>query len=92
MSKDINCWRRCRGASAAARLRRLDETQNHIVEKESIFLCELRPSILHKRLQEAEICFCSNAGEMKRFNIDVRVRNEVIAVDGENRKVKVKTI
>ncbi|WP_341877268.1 CoA-disulfide reductase [Defluviitalea saccharophila] len=82
------------GASAAARLRRLDETLEIILFEKGEYIsfanCGL-PYYIGGSIEDRDMLFVQTPEEMKeRFNIDVRVRNEVIAVDGENRKVKVK--
>lgn len=84
------------GASAAARLRRLDENIEIIIFERGQYIsfanCGL-PYHIGKVIEEREKLLLQTPEAMKkRFNIDVRIHNEVIAIDKENRKVSVKNI
>ena len=83
------------GASAATRLRRLDEQAEIIMfergEHISFANCGL-PYYIGGVIKERDELLVQTAESMKsRFNIDVRVRSEVIKVDTDNKKVTVKS-
>ncbi|MFS1514311.1 CoA-disulfide reductase [Chengkuizengella sp. SCS-71B] len=83
------------GASAAARLRRLDETAEIILFEKGEFIsfanCGL-PYFIGETIQERSKLLVTSPDMMKnRFNIDVRIFSEVIHVDTENKKVIVKS-
>jgi NADPH-dependent 2,4-dienoyl-CoA reductase/sulfur reductase-like enzyme len=83
------------GASAATRLRRLDEHAEIIMfergEHISFANCGL-PYYIGGVIKERDELLVQTAESMKsRFNIDVRVRSEVIKVDTDNKKVTVKS-
>lgn len=81
------------GASAAARLRRLDE-EAHIVMFErdpyiSFANCGL-PYYIGGSIQDRSKLLVQTPEAMhKRFNIDVRVQSEVVSIDPVNKKVRV---
>ncbi|MCA1295269.1 FAD-dependent oxidoreductase [Paenibacillus sp. alder61] len=81
------------GASAAARLRRLDE-EAHIVMFErdpyiSFANCGL-PYYIGGSIQDRSKLLVQTPEAMhKRFNVDVRTHSEVISIDPANKKVKV---
>jgi CoA-disulfide reductase len=80
------------GASAAARLRRLDESAEIIMFERDEYIsfanCGL-PYYIGETIKEREKLLVQTPESMKsRFNIDVRINSEVIAVD-TNRKVAV---
>ncbi|MDR0267784.1 MAG: FAD-dependent oxidoreductase [Paenibacillus sp.] len=83
------------GASAAARLRRLDE-EAHIVmfERDSYISfanCGL-PYYIGGSIQDRSKLLVQTPEAMhKRFNIDVRTQSEVIAIDPQNKKVRVQS-
>ncbi|QAA34665.1 DsrE/DsrF/DrsH-like family protein [Clostridium manihotivorum] len=82
------------GASAAARIRRLDENANIIMfekgEHISFANCGL-PYYIGETIKEREKLLVQTPEAMKRrFNIDVRVNSEVIELDTTNKKVKVR--
>jgi NADPH-dependent 2,4-dienoyl-CoA reductase/sulfur reductase-like enzyme/peroxiredoxin family protein/rhodanese-related sulfurtransferase/TusA-related sulfurtransferase len=84
------------GASTAARLRRLDETMEIVIlekgEAISYANCGL-PYYIGGVIEDRDDLFIQTpAGMKKRFRIDVRVKNEVISVDRENREVVVKDL
>jgi NADPH-dependent 2,4-dienoyl-CoA reductase/sulfur reductase-like enzyme/peroxiredoxin family protein/rhodanese-related sulfurtransferase/TusA-related sulfurtransferase len=82
------------GASAAARIRRLDENADIIMfekgEHISFANCGL-PYYIGETIKEREKLLVQTPEAMKRrFNIDVRVNSEVIELDTTNKKVKVR--
>lgn len=84
------------GASAAARLRRLDEKAEIIMfergEHISFANCGL-PYYIGGVIKEKERLLLQTPESFKaRFNVDVRVFNEVVKIDRENKKVKVKNL
>ncbi|MDP4127980.1 MAG: FAD-dependent oxidoreductase, partial [Bacillota bacterium] len=83
------------GASAAARLRRLDEEAQIILFERDEYIsfanCGL-PYYIGEVIKEREKLLVQTPAAMKaRFNIDVRVNSEVVAIDLENKKVTVKS-
>lgn len=81
------------GASAAARLRRLDESLEIVIFEKGEYIsfanCGL-PYHIGEVIKEREKLLVQTPEAMKdRFNIDVRVFSEVIEVDSENKKVRV---
>ncbi len=83
------------GASAAARLRRLDENAEIIMferdEHISFANCGL-PYYVGETIKDRDNLLVQTPEAMKaRFNIDVRNFSEVIKVDPENKKVTVKS-
>lgn len=84
------------GASAAARLRRLNEDDTIIIFEKgrdvSFSNCSL-PYHLSGIVDEAEKLVLMNPNKfMKQYRIDARVNNEVIKIDRENKKVVVKDL
>lgn len=83
------------GASAAARLRRLDE-EAHIVMFErdpyiSFANCGL-PYYIGGSIQDRSKLLVQTPEAMhKRFNIDVRIQSEVVSIDPVNKKVHVQS-
>ena len=83
------------GASTATRLRRLDENLEIIIfekgEHVSFANCGL-PYHIGEVIENRESLLVQTPESLKaRFNLDVRVNSEVIEVNGEDKKVKVKT-
>ena len=83
------------GASTATRLRRLDENLEIIIfekgEHVSFANCGL-PYHIGEIIENRESLLVQTPESLKaRFNLDVRVNSEVIEVNGEDKKVKVKT-
>ncbi|AZV57815.1 DsrE/DsrF/DrsH-like family protein [Clostridium sp. AWRP] len=81
------------GASAAARLRRLDENAEIILFEKGEYIsfanCGL-PYYIGETIKERERLLVQTPEAMKAsFNIDVRVNSEVITVDTKSKKVKV---
>lgn len=83
------------GASAAARLRRLDE-EAHIVMFErdpyiSFANCGLPYYIGDSIKERAKLLVQTPEAMHKRFHIDIRIESEVIAVDPVNKTVRVRS-
>lgn len=81
------------GASAAARLRRLDENIEIVMFERGEYIsfanCGL-PYYIGETIKEREKLLVQTPEAMKdRFNIDVRVNSDVTSIDTENKKVKV---
>lgn len=84
------------GASAAARIRRLDATASILVfergEHVSFSNCSL-PYYLSRTVQTAEdLVMMTPESFRASYDIEVRVRNEVIAIDREGKKVTVRDL
>jgi len=84
------------GASAAARMRRLDENAEIILFERDEYIsfanCGL-PYYIGDVIKDREDLLIQTPEDMKdRFNIDVRIRSEVTAIDPENKKVTVKSV
>lgn len=82
------------GASAAARLRRLDENAEIILFERGDYVsyanCGL-PYYIGDVIKERDALLVETPEKIKgKFNIDVRIRNEVIKIDKENKKIQVK--
>lgn len=83
------------GASAAARLRRLDETAEIILlekgEHISYANCGL-PYYIGDTIKDRNKLLVQTPQAMNsRFNIDVRVNNEVVFLDAKNKKLTIKS-
>lgn len=83
------------GASTATRLRRLDENLEIIIFEKGEYVsfanCGL-PYHIGEVIENRESLLVQTPESLKaRFNLDVRVKSEVIEVNGEDKKVKVKT-
>lgn len=81
------------GASAAARLRRLDETAEIIMFERGGYIsfanCGL-PYYIGEAIQERSKLLVQTPESMKaRFNLDVRINSDVIKIDPEQKKVTV---
>ena len=81
------------GASAAARLRRLDETAEIIIFEKGEYIsyanCGL-PYYIGEVIKKKEKLFIQTPENMKkRFNIDVRVNSEVLSIDRKGKTVEV---
>ena len=82
------------GASTAARLRRLDEKAEIIMfergEEISYANCGI-PYYLGDVIKDRDqLTIVSKESFNNQFNVDVRIRSEVISIDRKNKKVKVK--
>ncbi|WP_018752819.1 FAD-dependent oxidoreductase [Paenibacillus sanguinis] len=83
------------GASAAARLRRLDEDAQIVLFERGAYIsfanCGL-PYYIGNTIQERSKLLIQSAEGMKqRFNIDVRTETEVIAIDPVSKTVQVRS-
>ncbi|WP_027623704.1 CoA-disulfide reductase [Clostridium lundense] len=81
------------GASAAARLRRLDEEANIVMFEKGSYIsfanCGL-PYHIGETIKEREKLVVQTPESMEgKFNIDIRINSEVIEIDNENKKIKV---
>lgn len=81
------------GASCAARLRRLDESSEIIMFEKDGFIsfanCGLPYYIGDTITSKGSLTLQSPESFNARFNVDVRIFNEVISIDPENKNVKV---
>ncbi len=82
------------GASTAARLRRLDETAEIIIFERGEYIsyanCGL-PYYIGGSIKERDALLLMTPELMaQRFNVDVRVNNEVISIDRINKTIQVK--
>ena len=83
------------GATALARLRRLDENLEIVIFEKGEYVsfanCGL-PYYIGDIIQNRESLLVQTPESLKaRFNLDVRVNSEVVGVNGKDKKVKVKT-
>ncbi|MDF2503737.1 MAG: NAD(FAD)-dependent dehydrogenase [Clostridium sp.] len=83
------------GASAAARLRRLDENAKIIMFEKGAYIsfanCGL-PYYIGETIKERKKLIVQSPENMvKRFNIDVKTNSEIISVDTDKKFVKVKS-
>ena len=82
------------GATTATRLRRLDENSEIILfergEHISFANCGLPYYVGNVIKNEEDLLVQTPEKFKERFNIDVRISQEVIKIDKENRKVEVK--
>lgn len=84
------------GASAAARLRRLDESAEIILFEKGAYIsyanCGL-PYYIGDVIKERNKLFVQTAASFKqRFNIDTRVLSEVIAIHRAEKKIEIKNL
>ena len=84
------------GATAAARLRRLDEEAEIIVFERGEYIsyanCGL-PYHIGNVIKSRDALFLQTPEGMgAKFNVDVRVKQEVIAIDRAAKKIKVKKV
>ncbi|UYZ37044.1 CoA-disulfide reductase [Clostridium beijerinckii] len=84
------------GASTAARLRRLDENAEIIMIEKGKYIsfanCGL-PYYIGETIDERGKLIVQTVEEMSsKFNLDIRNLNEVISIDKENKKVRVRNI
>lgn len=84
------------GASAAARLRRLDEQAEIIMFEKDEYIsfanCGLPYNISDVISERSKLIVQSPKAMKARFNIDVRNHSKVVAVDTANKKVKVESL
>ncbi len=95
MSKTVIIGGVAGGASAAARLRRLDETMEIIILERGEYIsyanCGL-PYYIGDVIKNRDALLLQTPEMMKsRFNIDVRVKNEVVAINPDGHSITVKT-
>ena len=84
------------GASAAARLRRLDETAEIIIFERGDYIsfanCGL-PYYIGGEIKDRDDLLLQTPESFKRrFNVDVRIRNEVTAIDSGKKQIDVKNL
>ena len=76
------------GATAAARIRRLDEKAEIVVFERSGYIsyanCGLPYYVGDVITDKDELTLQSPAGFKRRFDIDVKIRHEVTAIDGDD--------
>ena len=94
MRKSTDCGRVAGGASAAARLRRLDEHAEIIIFEKDRYIsyanCGL-PYYIGEVIKDRDDLIVQSAEDMKiRFNIDVRTESEVTGINPGDRNVTVK--
>lgn len=84
------------GASAAARLRRLDETSEIIMFERGPYIsyanCGLPYHIGNVIKERASLLLQTPEAMSSKYNIDVRVESEVISINRENKTVDVRKI
>ena len=84
------------GASAAARLRRLDETAEIIMFERGDYIsfanCGLPYYIGGEKKDRDDLLLQTPESFKKRFNIEVRIRNEVTAIDPGKKQINVKNL
>ena len=84
------------GASCAARLRRLDESAQIIVFEKSGFVsyanCGLPYYVGGTIAEKSALTLQTPASFRARFNVDVRVRHEVVAIDRARKVVTVRDL
>ncbi len=84
------------GASCAARLRRLDETAQIVLLERGEYIsyanCGLPYHVGNVIPQRESLMLQTPQAMKKKFNIDVRVKNEVVAIDRQKKLVQVKKV
>ncbi len=84
------------GASAAARLRRLDETAEIVMFERGDYIsfanCGLPYYIGGEIKDRDDLLLQTPESFKKRFNIEVRIRNEVTAIDPGKKQINVKNL
>jgi len=84
------------GASAAARLRRLDETSEIIMFERGPYIsyanCGLPYHIGNVIKERSSLLLQTPEAMLDKYNVDVRVESEVISIDSENKIVDVKNL
>nr|WP_312579474.1 CoA-disulfide reductase [Sedimentibacter sp.] len=82
------------GASTAARLRRLDESAEIIMFERGSYIsyanCGLPYHIGDIIKERSSLLLQTPEAMSKKYNVDVRVENEIISIDKENKLVEVK--
>ncbi len=84
------------GASCAARLRRLDEKAEIIMFERGDYIsfanCGLPYHISGEIKEREELILQTKESFNERFNVDVRLKNEVISIDRNNKTITVKDL
>lgn len=84
------------GASAAARLRRLDESAEIIIIERTGFVsyanCGLPYYIGGEITEKAKLTLQTPGSFRKRFDVDVRVREEAVSIDRVHRLVRIRRL
>ncbi|HZT32972.1 MAG TPA: FAD-dependent oxidoreductase [Bryobacteraceae bacterium] len=84
------------GASCAARLRRLDEDAGIVILERGYYVsfanCGLPYFVGNVIQEESKLLLASPDLFRERFNIEVRLRNEVISIDRQSREVVVREV
>lgn len=84
------------GASAAARLRRLDEDAQIIIFEKGEYVsfanCGLPYYIGGKITKKSALTLQTPLSFKKRFNVDVRIKNQVIKINPDNKTITVKDL
>lgn len=84
------------GATTATRLRRNDENQNIVMLEKSGFVsfanCGLPYYIGNVIESKSDLILQTPESFKERFDIDVRIYNEVIGIDTKNNKVRIKNL
>ncbi|MFV0242497.1 MAG: FAD-dependent oxidoreductase [Lacrimispora sphenoides] len=84
------------GASCAARLRRLDEEANIIMFERGEYIsyanCGLPYHVGDVIKSRDALLLQSPEAMKKKYNIDVRVKNEITSIDRENKKITVRRL
>lgn len=83
------------GATAAARMRRLDEKAEIILFERDEYIsfanCGL-PYHIGENIKDREQLILETPEKMRsKFNLDIRINSEVVSIDTENKKVRVKS-
>lgn len=96
MSKTVIIGGVAGGATAAARLRRLDENMEIVMLEKGNYIsfanCGL-PYHIGSVIKSRDALLLQTPEEMKkRFNVDVRIQNKVVSIDRENKSVTVENL
>lgn len=96
MSKTVIVGGVAGGASCAARLRRLDESAEIVLLERGAYIsyanCGLPYHVGDVIKSRSALFLQSPKGMREKFRVDVRVKNEVLSIDRENKTVSVKDI
>jgi NADPH-dependent 2,4-dienoyl-CoA reductase/sulfur reductase-like enzyme/peroxiredoxin family protein/TusA-related sulfurtransferase/rhodanese-related sulfurtransferase len=84
------------GASCAARLRRLDESAEIVMLERGEYIsyanCGLPYHVGDVIKARSALLLQTPEAMKKKYNVDVRVKNEVVSIDRENKRVSVKKV
>ena len=90
----LHHWRGGRGATAAARLRRLDETAQIILFERGDYIsfanCGLPYHISGRIKERTKLLLQTPERFWSRFRVEVRIGNEVLVIDAQQKLLKVK--